>query len=157
MKFNRSSDCHRWLCIVLSLAVALASGGCASRTSDSVPLARKQLWEVFFNRGDAAAVAQLYSTNGELVMSGTPPIRGRTAIRDALAKMVQSREKVSIDVERSAEADGLAYFYGSYRVLTNQKMVERGTYLEVWHRSDGEWSLDLDVNASAPIGPSSSQ
>lgn len=154
MNSNRPIDCCRVICLIMFLASAVAAAGCATHAVDSAPLARKQLWEVFFNRGDAAAVAQLYSTNGELVMSGIPPIRGRKAIRDALAKMVQSGEKVSVDVERSAAAHGLAYFYGSYRVVANQKTVERGTYLEVWHRSTGEWRLDLDVNASEPIGSS---
>lgn len=138
----------------LLLLLSISSGlcGCRPGTDSNPPLARKQSWETFFNRGDSAAVAELYSQNAELVMSGAPPIRGRPAIHTAIAKMAKSGVKVRVEVDRSAAAGDFAYFSGPYTVLLQQKVVERGTYLEVWHRYSGRWLLDLDVNATgAPI------
>ena len=121
-------------------------------------MARKEAWEAFFNRGDSAAVADLYSQNAELVMSGAPPIHGRQAIQAAVAQMVKSGVKVRIEVDRSVAAGDVAYFFGPYTVLQQQKVIERGTYLEVWHRHHGQWLLDLDVNATgAPIVGTSQQ
>jgi ketosteroid isomerase-like protein len=134
--------------LTLALVALLALGGCSLHTDTRPTLAQKQLWEVLFNRGDSPAVAGLYSQNAELVMSGAPPVVGRQAIRAAVAKMVQSGVKVRIDNERSAAAGDLAYFFGSYTVLLQQRVVERGTYLEVWHRYDSQWLIDLDVNAT---------
>ena len=144
--------------LMLLLLVFWSLCGCELRTESGPPLARKQSWEVFFNRGDSAAVAALYSQNANLVMSGAPPIHGPQAIQIAVAKMVKSGVKVHIDVDRSAASGDFAYFYGPYTVLLQQKVIERGTYLEVWHRYGGRWLLDLDVNvAAAPIAGSAQQ
>ncbi|HJS89783.1 MAG TPA: nuclear transport factor 2 family protein [Steroidobacteraceae bacterium] len=135
--------------LLLLLSISLALCGCRPATESNPPLARKQSWEILFNRGDSAAVADLYSQNAELVMSGAAPIHGRQAIHTAIAKMAKSGAKVSVEVDRSAAAGDFAYFYGPYTVFLQQKVIERGTYLEVWHRYSGHWLLDLDVNASS--------
>lgn len=142
----------------LSLALALAVigflGGCSSPTGPA--LARKRSWEVSFNQGHASAVAALYAPDAELVMSGETPIRGRTAIGAVIDKMVHSGIKVKISTDRAAAAGDLAYFYGSYETSSSRNVVERGTYLEVWHRYGGRWLIDYDVNAAgAPIAPAS--
>lgn len=143
-----STRVRLWLFLFVSGVLC----GCGLRTESSPPLALKQSWEAFFNRGDLGAVAELYSPNAELVMSGAPPIHGRQAIYTAVSKMAKSGVKVRVQVARSEEAGDLAYFYGPYTVLLRQRVVERGTYLEVWHRYSGHWLLDLDVNATgAPI------
>ncbi len=146
---------HAWVRrFTLPVLAVLCLGGCGIRAEGKPPLARKQLWEVFFNRGDSASVARLYSPNAELVMSGAPPVHGRQAIGAAVAKMVQSGAKVAIETDRSAAAGDLAYFFGPYTVFVRHRVVERGTYLEVWHRYGGRWLIDLDVNATdAPIVP----
>jgi uncharacterized protein (TIGR02246 family) len=134
--------------LALLCAVILAMGGCSGSIHSGPPLARKQSWEVSFNQGDAATVAALYAPNAELVMSGEPPIRGRAAIRAAIDKMLHSGVKVRIETDRAAAAGSLAYFYGPYEVLSSQKVVERGTYLEVWRRYGPQWLIELDVNAT---------
>jgi uncharacterized protein (TIGR02246 family) len=156
---RRAIDGRRWpgtalTLALLTLAAALALGGCNSPGASSPTLAQKRSWEVSFNRGDSAAVADLYAPNAELVMSGSAPIRGREAIRAAIDTMLRSGVKVRIDTDRLSTGGNLAYFYGPYSVSSKQGIVERGTYLEVWHRYDGQWLIDLDVNATgAPIGP----
>ncbi len=144
-----SSPGHAAIRLVLILALFLVAGGCSARAGTGAPIAHKRLWEVFFNRGDAAAVAALYSRNAELALSGAPPIRGRDAIRAALTRMVQSGVKVRIDVDRSAAAGDWAYFFGPYRVLRRRKIVEQGSYLEVWRRHGARWLIDLDIMAAA--------
>lgn len=148
------ADGHVWLRRTLPLVAFLLVGGCGFRTDTGAPLARKQLWEVFFNQGNPVAVAGLYSQNAELVMSGAAPIRGREAIGAAIVRMAQSGVKVRIAVDRSAATGDLAYFSGPYWVLRQQRVIEHGTYLEVWHRYAGQWLIDLDLNVTGtPIIP----
>jgi uncharacterized protein (TIGR02246 family) len=142
---------------VLYFSVSLTLGGCGLQSDDSPPLVRKESWEAAFNRGDAAAVAGLYSQDAELIVSGERPIHGRRAISRALAKMMQPGIRVHIETARAAAAGSLAYFYGPYTVLQQQRVVERGMYLEVWHQYGGRWLIDLDVNSRGPPSPSSSQ
>ena len=146
-----------WLRLAPLMAAFLLVGGCGAGADSAAPLARKRLWEVFFNRGDPAAVAALYARDAELVMSGVPPVRGRDAIGAAIAAMAHSGVKVRIDTERSAATGDLAYFFGPYRVLRQQRVVERGTYLEVWRRYGRRWLIELDVNAAGAPVPQGTQ
>jgi quinohemoprotein ethanol dehydrogenase len=124
----------------------------AAPPSPGLPLTQKRSWEKSFNSGNSAAVAALYAPDAELIMSGAAPVRGHAAIRAAVDKMVQSGVKVRIDTARAERAGDLAYFYGPYSVSAKQRVVERGTYLEIWRRHGEQWLLELDVNATgAPI------
>jgi ketosteroid isomerase-like protein len=146
MSLRRPLERHGLARLAPLLALFVLVGGCGARAGTAVPMARKRLWEAFFNRGDA--VAGLYARNAELVLSGAAPIRGRSTIRAAVAKMVRSGVKVRIDTDRSAAVGDLAYFFGPYRVLLKRRVVEHGTYLEVWRRHGGRWLIELDVNAT---------
>ncbi len=152
MSLRRPLRRHGLARLVPLLGLFAVVGGCGARADTGAPIARKRLWEAFFNRGEPAAVAGLYGRHAELVLSGAAPIRGRSAIRAAVARMVQSGVKVRIHTDRSAAAGDLAYFFGPYTVLLKQRVVERGTYLEVWRRHGRRWLIDFDVNATgAPI------
>jgi ketosteroid isomerase-like protein len=143
--------------ITAALAAALSLSGCSrSATSPGVPPDVKHSWEVAFNRGDADAVAALYSPNAELVMSGAAPLRGPSAIRAAINDMIKARLKVHIGSEQNVGNEDVAYVYGPYSVLdkADGRVVEAGAYLEVWRRRQGIWQIDLDVNAvGPPIAP----
>ncbi|HVS77801.1 MAG TPA: nuclear transport factor 2 family protein [Steroidobacteraceae bacterium] len=154
MSGRRTVDGPRWIRRAAAMALILAAAGCGAPTDSGIPLAQKRSWETSFNRGDSAAVAALYAPDAELVMSGAAPVRGREAIRAEVDKMLQSGVKLRIGTDRAEAAGDLAYFYGSYSVSSNQGVVERGTYLEVWHRTRGHWLIELDVNATgAPVSP----
>lgn len=114
----------------------------------------KHSWEVSFNKGDADAVAALYSPNAELVMSGSPTVRGRDAIRAAIDNMIKSGVKVRIGAAQNVGAGDIAYVYGPYTVLERDggRNIESGSYIELWRRRGGVWQIDLDVNAAGPPG-----
>lgn len=151
---NRIKE-QRSLLVMVAFTATLGLTGCRSLPRADLPLAQKHSWETSFNRGDSAAIAALYAPDAELVMSGAAPIRGRDAIRAAVDDMLKSGVKVRIDTDRAEAAGDLAYFYGSYQVLSKQAVQERGTYLEVWRRTNGHWHIEFDVNATgAPTGPS---
>jgi len=116
-----------------------------------VPPELKHSWEVSFNRSDADAVAALYSPDAQLVMSGSPPIHGKAAIRASVDQMIKSGMKVRIGADQNVGSGDIAYVYGPYTVLDpTGRTAETGTYLEVWRRRGGVWQLDLDVNAAGP-------
>jgi ketosteroid isomerase-like protein len=143
--------------MAVGMAAALSLPGCnRSATTPGVPPDLKHSWEVAFNRGDADAVAALYSPNAELVMSGAAPVRGPSAIRAAIDDMIKARLKVHISSEQNVGNEDVAYVYGPYSVVDKAggRVVETGAYLEVWRRHQGIWQIDLDVNAvGPPIAP----
>ena len=146
----------RLIAVFLATLTVTACGGPAV-VSPGVSPELKHSWEVAFNRGDAATIASLYSEDAQLVMSGSPPVRGRTAIRAAVETMIKSGVKVRIGTDQNTGSGNLAYVYGHYAVLDHDgtKSVEEGSYIEIWRRSGDTWLIDLDLNAVGPaIGAS---
>jgi uncharacterized protein (TIGR02246 family) len=137
------------LLAALTLTAACSGPGVVS---PGVSPELKHSWEVAFNRGDAAAVTALYSQDAQLVMSGSPPVRGQAAIRAAVEAMMKSGVKVKIGTDQNTGSGDLAYVYGHYSVLgqDSAKSVEDGSYVEVWRRRGDTWLIDLDVNAAGP-------
>jgi len=148
----RSAGGAQRLLVAVAFTSILGLAGCSTLPPADLPLAQKHSWETSFNRGDSAAIAALYAPDAELIMSGAAPIHGRDAIRAAVDDMIKSGVKVQIQSDRAEVAGNLAYFYGSYQVLSKQSIVERGTYLEIWRHAYSQWHIEYDVNATgAPI------
>jgi ketosteroid isomerase-like protein len=148
--------------MLVAAGAALVSAACGvleacggGVSSPGVPPEMKHSWEVAFNRGDSAAVAALYSSNAELVMSGAGAVRGQADIRTAVDRMIRSGVKVRIGSAQNVGSGDLSYVYGGYSVFERDggREIERGTYLEVWRRRVGAWKIDLDVNAAGPPIP----
>jgi uncharacterized protein (TIGR02246 family) len=130
----------------------LAGCGSSEITSPGVAPELKHAWEVSFNKGDAGAIAKLYSDRAVLVMSGSKPVQGRDGIHKVLDDMIKSGVKVQIGSVQNMGTGDLAYVYGPYSVLEHEGggVVENGTYVEVWRRRRGAWQIDLDINSAGP-------
>lgn len=139
-------------CVIGLATAALAACGAGEITTPGVPPQLKHSWEVSFNKGDADTVTRLYSDKAELIMSGAKPVQGRDAIHQTVEDMIKSGVKVRIGATQNVGSGDLAYVYGPYSVLEHEggKVVETGTYVEVWRRRGGGWQIDLDVNSSGP-------
>jgi uncharacterized protein (TIGR02246 family) len=144
-----TSDSPRRVAVTwLSGCVLVACSG-PSSVSPGVSPELKHSWEVSFNRGDSAAVANLYAPDAQLLMSGGEPIKGTRAIREAIDSMLKSGVKVHIDSTENVGAGDLAYVFGSYSIMSPaQTETEHGTYVEIWRRRDGVWRITLDINAA---------
>jgi len=143
----KSIKCLAAACLLVSLAACVAGPRVAE---PGVPPELKHSWELSFNRGNAKAVADLYAPDAQLVMSGTPPIRGSADIRHAIEEMIKTGVKVHIDVETNIGSGDIAYVYGSYTISDGKvgRETERGSYVEVWRRRAAAWVIVLDVNAA---------
>jgi uncharacterized protein (TIGR02246 family) len=140
------------ICFVGLFAPVLAGCGTSEITSPGVAPELKHSWEVSFNKGDADAVANLYSDQAVLVMSGSKPVEGRDGIHKTVDDMIKSGVKVRIGSAQNVSSGELAYVYGPYSVLDHEggREVEKGTYVEVWRRRAGTWQIDLDINSTGP-------
>jgi ketosteroid isomerase-like protein len=125
---------------------------CTDRASVSpgVSPELKHSWEVNFNRGDGPGVAALYGHDAQLIMSGSAPVRGAAAIRAVVDSMIRSGVKVHIESSENVGAGDLAYVFGTYSILDSAhgKIVEQGSYVEIWRHRNGEWKIAIDINAT---------
>ena len=98
-------------------------------------------------KGDGAALAALYATDGQVMPAGSEPIRGTDAIRKfwqgALDSGVAAVGLKTIDVFGH---DPTATEVGEYELRDKAgNVLDHGKYIVVWRHSDGSWKLLRDM------------
>jgi uncharacterized protein (TIGR02246 family) len=147
------------LIVLAALAVlTLGSDNRATAADDTraAIAAQSKLFMAAMQRGDAAAVAGLFTTEAKLIVSGVDgPVAGRDAIEKFWRAGFDNGVKalvlttVDLDGEGSLRAET-----GTYRALgANGAELGRGQYLFVWKKTGLEWLIDRDIGVAAPAHP----
>jgi ketosteroid isomerase-like protein len=106
-----------------------------------------------FGKGDATAIANLYTKAGSVLPPNSEVIRGIEAIRGfwrgAMDRGIKGAKLETVDLEVYQDA---AWEAGNY-TLTGAKgeVMDRGKYIVVWKDEGGKWKLHRDIwNSSLP-------
>jgi ketosteroid isomerase-like protein len=103
-------------------------------------------------RGDSVALAAHYSADAELLFANSEPIKGKD-ILSAWAGLINMgvKEMNFTTTDITVNADLLAET-GKYEILGDKNaLIDRGKYLVVWKKENGEWKLFRDMgNTSLP-------
>ena len=99
-----------------------------------------------FENSDSVGLANLFTSDGKMMMPGAPSIVGRPAIASTAAmfmKMNIKRQAKTIDVWGN---DDLLAEEGTAS-LFDQKggEIEHAKYLVIWKKEDGQWKLFRDM------------
>ena len=99
-----------------------------------------------FENSDSVGLANLFTSDGKMMMPGSPSIVGRSAIASTVAmfmKMNIKRQAKTIDVWGNGD---LLVEEGTASLL-DQKGVEldHAKYLVIWKMEDGQWKLFRDM------------
>jgi len=111
-----------------------------------------------FVRGDAAAMARLYTPDGVIFPERSEWITGREAIARYFTAAPGSRITRHVLTPSRIVVDGdHAYDYGTYEISGERGGKtwgpSRGKYVVVWRRYEGSWRMQLDIwNSSAAPG-----
>ena len=107
-----------------------------------------------FNAEDADALATLFAEDGVMLPPNAAAIFGRDAIRAShLEEFASADVAIELeDLEITVEGD-LGYKAGRYRVrTTDDQLIDRGKYIEIWRKVDGQWKIHRDIwNSSMPM------
>lgn len=106
-----------------------------------------QQWAAALARGDAAAIATLYSSTAMLFAPGSAVAKGREAIRKAAQGLIDSGVSgIELDT-LELEACGDFAFESGTLVLKGKDgaVVDRGKYVVVWKREEARWKLHRDI------------
>jgi uncharacterized protein (TIGR02246 family) len=98
-------------------------------------------------KGDGAALAALYSPDGQVMPAGSDPIRGTDAIQKfwqgALDSGIAAVGLKTIDVFGHGPT---ATEVGEYELRGKAgKVLDHGKYIVVWQHADGKWKLLRDM------------
>jgi len=141
------------------LSAALVAGCMPQKKEDAtnaraaIDAANHQFMDAFA-RGDAAAIATLYTEEGQLLSPGNQPIQGRTAIekywRGVLALPVKGFQLTTVEL---IAHDDDASEVGRYAIIGNDgRELDSGKYVVLWKRSAAGWKLYRDIwNSNAPV------
>jgi len=148
------------LVLLWSVVLGIAFGGIALADDAAAIRASSDAFVAAFDRGDARAVAELWTADGQLVDEAGEVYSGRPAIEAAYAKFFQEHPAVKIDVK-----------IDSLRMLNDEAAIEEGRasvepvpagatgsakYTAVHVKQDGKWRMALVHEASdAAAAPSS--
>ena len=116
----------------------------------------KQL-EDALNKGDAAAIAALYTEEARVLPPNGPMIVGREAIQNSHQGDIDAGlSDLQLTTLEVGVVRDLAYEIGEYTETIQpeegEAIRDQGKYVVVWKRENGEWKLDVDIwNSSIPL------
>ena len=105
-------------------------------------------WIDFFNKGDFAGVASLYTDDATAFPPGSGMVKGRAAIEamwKGLAEQVGDPKLTTLDVKTLGPA--AAREIGTFSLKTKGPRPQEvmGKYLVVWEKVGSEWKFAADI------------
>lgn len=102
-------------------------------------------------RGDARALAKLYSEDAMLLPPGSDFVEGREDIqafwRGVMDVGISGAQLNTVELH---DFGGMALEIGTYKLLAGEAVVDAGKYLVVWRHEDLSWKFYRDTwNTSA--------
>ena len=137
------------LFLVFSFFLALAASAQAQSSKTAIDQANRN-WITAFNKGDAAAIARLYTEQATILPPGAPMAKGRAAIEKFWQGAIQNGIKNAALQTLNLEQHGrLAREIGRYSLDVpdaEKKLVRvEGKYVVIWKKIGPAWMLDTDI------------
>jgi uncharacterized protein (TIGR02246 family) len=109
-------------------------------------LARNQEFMDAWARGDAAAVASLYTVDAQFLPANFPTLVGRDAIQGYMQGGIdQGVDSITLETEELKILGAFAWEVGRYTLNVGDIVVDAGRYIVIWKRVRGEWYLHRDI------------
>ena len=128
----------------------------STATSISAEIRRiNETMEANFERGDAAAMANLYTPTGMLMPTGAELIQGTAGIQTFWqGAMEMGLKQLKLKTREVEELTDTAIELGNYILFgPNGQQVDQGKYLVVWKEQHGHWKLHQDIWNSSVAAP----
>ncbi len=105
-------------------------------------------WAAAFNKGDAAAVAAMYTQDAYMLPAGVPLLKGRAEIESFLKQTMQQHgdfKLTTLDVKPLG--GNAAREIGTATLKTKVQPPQDGAikYAVVWQKEGGRWKLLQDI------------
>jgi len=107
-----------------------------------------EAWCAAFNKGDAAALAAMYTDDATVLPQGGPMIKGATAIKDLWAGEVKTLGDAKLTtVELHTMGEVMAYEIGIATAKTKATPPQdvAGKDVVIWRRSGTSWKIAADI------------
>lgn len=140
---------------VLSIILLSALAGCSMATdvTNEIEQANKNFMALFGN--DAAALANLYSSTGQVLPTGSDVIEGTDDIATFWQGVFDSGLTAAVlETLEITELGDTAVEVGRYSLLTSDgQIADNGKYIVIWKKENGAWKLHRDIFNSSRTPP----
>ena len=128
-----------WLLLSASPALAQAKNSIAKLNAE---------WVTAFNKGDAKALAAMYTPDAYVLPAGAELAKGHNAIEKfwgGAVKQLGDAKLTTVDVQ--SLGPGAAREVGTFVFKTKAQPSEQvtGKYVVVWRKMGGQWQLSTDI------------
>jgi len=132
---------------LIALAVLLVAGPALAQSKAAIQTLNDQ-WCAAFNKGDAAALAAMYTADAYVLPAGAPMVKGRPDIQKFMSGAVQQLGDIKITTLDVKPLGGnAAREVGTCTFKTKAQPPENGAlkYAVVWQKEGGRWKLLQDI------------
>lgn len=143
--------------LVSLLIICAASIAEAQQSAQAAIEANNKQFVAAFNKGDAAAVADMYAMEARLLPPNSDIVEGRADIQkfwqgamSAGVKMV-SLETVRLEIQGDMGVE-VGRYTSTVPGAGGATTTDKGKYVVVWKRQGGSWKLAVDIfNTNMPL------
>ncbi|MEI6190618.1 MAG: DUF4440 domain-containing protein [Chitinophagia bacterium] len=101
------------------------------------------------SKGDSVGAANMYSSNGKLMVNNMPSITGKENIASFWGGFIRMGGDVSLTTLEIWGDENLISEEGLFEIkLKDGKVADKGKYVVVWKKEDGKWKLHRDLSNS---------
>lgn len=99
-----------------------------------------------FAAKDSAGVANLYTEDAKFMMNGSPAIKGREEIKAVMSGFINADfTRVDLKTIDVWGTEDLLAEEGELKLYKGDTEVDKGKYIVLWKKVDGEWHLFRDI------------
>ncbi len=138
-------------------ALALLALACAPAPDPAVLMEADRAFADAVARDGAAAWVAWFDEDGAMIQAGAGEVRGRAAIRDAVAYLDRPGVSLRWEPDRAdiAASGDLGWTTGTYAYEAagpdGATVRSRGRYVSIWRlQPDGSWKVVMDLGS--PVG-----
>ena len=136
--------------IILAIPLLLLTAAAQARDLKAEITAVNNKFGVAYEKGDATAIARLYTSQATILPPGQPMVTGRPGIQKIWGAMIHSGMKLTslkvVAVEPYGSAAREIGVFTAEVPNAEKKMTKMsGKYVVVWKQVNGAWMLDSDI------------
>jgi uncharacterized protein (TIGR02246 family) len=113
-------------------------------------------WEQMFANRDTSGIAALFADDGYEMPPNTKAMKGPDEVRKGVGDMLRTTKDFKLTFAPGtvsvADAGDMAFERGTYKVSftgpRGKKIEDRGNYVTVWKKVNGQWKVLADINSS---------
>lgn len=138
----------RFVAILSALVVLSLSVNMAFAPAAEMPQAFHQVYMDAYNQGDIDTILALYADDARVFRPNWAlAYRGSEGIRRSIEATLAVADRIMLEAVDSGSEGDFAYGVGTYELVTlDGHLLDRGHYMVILRRSDGEWKVVYDMS-----------